>query len=93
MESTKMLKVDRPFECINENETIVLSEDGTTIISLNQISFFLWKNCNNKDLCQLTNSLIEQCNNNKELEFASVYQDNIEAIKMLAYNGLVRFGV
>jgi len=91
MKEQKMIKVERPFEDIEGNETLVLSEDGMSILSLNPISLFLWKNCNNKKLEELVRLLFEQCNNNTDLVYEDIYSDCKNAVAHLAKNGLIRY--
>ena len=52
-------KVEEPFERHEENY-LVLSEKKGEIVTLNETSFFIWDNCDRKNINEIVN-MLEDC--------------------------------
>lgn len=64
-------KVEEPFERHEENY-LVLSEKKGEIVTLNETSFFIWDNCDRKNINEIVNMLEEVCENGAELDICLI---------------------
>ena len=68
-------KVEEPFE-IHEENYLVLSEKKGEIVTLNETSFFIWDNCDRKNINEIVNMLEEVCENGAELDICLIKRGN-----------------
>ena len=81
-------KVEEPFERHEENY-LVLSEKKGEIVTLNETSFFIWDNCDRKNINEIVSMLEEVCENGAELDICLIKNDCRMAIDKMVEKGLI----
>lgn len=82
-------KIERPSQNY-DGKVFVLAKDNKSILTLNEISAFLWKNCQCKDIDTLVHNLISACNSETKLDFNEVKMDCVDAVDTLIDSGLIK---
>lgn len=81
-------KVEEPFEK-NEDNYLVLSDSKGEIVTLNEISFFIWNNCEKKNIDEVVDTLIAACVNGAELDVDMIRNDCQMALSEMVKKGLI----
>lgn len=75
------------FDHQGENLIILLDEDAGNACVLNQVSQFLYENCDNKSVEELVQLLYEQLLDKEQLDYQIIMNDCIDALnEMVSFN-------
>lgn len=87
----KYQKRNRPYENVKEN-LLVLTNDGKSIITLNNTAFAIWQNCEGRELEEVVQCVLHMYKLDVAEFYDTVKNDCIEILEYLGENGLIKEG-
>lgn len=87
----KYQKRNRPYENVKEN-VLVLTNDGKSIITLNNTAFAIWQNCEGGELEEVVQCVLHMYKLDVAEFYDTVKNDCIEILEYLGENGLIKEG-
>lgn len=87
----KLRKKNETNFCFQKQGTnlIILLDDNGDVCILNEISQFLYNNCENKTVKEVVDLLFEQLLDKENLEYDEIYCDCLEAIESMRAAGVL----
>lgn len=88
MKNTVLKKINKTYEKMGEKYLVLAN--GNQMITLNEIAFYMWQNCDGKTVDELATYIYEQIINKEEVTIGQIENDCKNVIEAIRNAGLVQ---